>query len=531
MRSGSIKSRIFIGYAAILLATIIAAVLLIKSNLTVTFEVHGFVDTSMPALQAVNASQSAARQLVLTGYELYGTTISGEVLTSKQQELNQEFNAQLAKLTAFSGDAVKANYQALNEALFQLVKQMQAEQVDWDAAREQLGVINQRANEFNQAATVLANRITDDAKANSATISAALSSNTYTVVGLIILILIVAVAFYLLAQKQIAKPIVRLSEDLNDIAASRDLTKILSTECVLEVNNVAGNVNHLLSVFKDGICEMQQAISGIDQAVSSLADSSAQSSDAVEILQQKIQLLVRNMSELEQQMETSVSHSSHAALSAKSGAESMSQSQKAVVETSNSISRLSGDIETTAQMLLTLQTTGDQVSGVVNTIAEIASQTNLLALNAAIEAARAGESGRGFAVVADEVRTLAVRTQQSTVEINTMLANIVNSIQAAVANMQSNRETAQRSVELAGDLVQTLESGRHVILELAEVSQQAAELAGQSQFQTQALRNEIRAFEQQGDSVSDASQKVGITSLDLTTLSAQLKQTAAQFKH
>ncbi len=531
MNTGSIKSKIFIGYAAILMATIIAAVFLVKSNNKVTLEVNSFVEQSLPAMQTVNSLQSSAKQLVLTGYELYGTTITPQQFSAVQANIDAEVDKQQLALAKFQSDGVKSEYRALGQKLSELNNLMQAASVDWDAARQQLAAINQQAGVFNKAVEALSSRITQEAKTNTGLINNALSNSTSTVIGLLVLILVVAVAFSMRAQQQIAQPIVRLSGSLGQIASARDLTKVLETNNVFEINNVAGSVNHLLSVFRDGIIEMHQAISGIHGAVGTLAGSSRQSSNSIDLLQQKLGVLVQSMSQLEQQMEESVSRSSHAAGAAQAGAESMSQSQSAVLSTSASISQLSTDMETTSNMLLTLQATGDQVSGVVNTIAEIASQTNLLALNAAIEAARAGESGRGFAVVADEVRTLAVRTQKSTVEINTMLANIVNSIQGAVANMHLNRETAQKSVELASQLVQTLEGGRSVILDLAKVSQQAADLANHSQQTAQQLRHEILALEQHGNSVSTANMDVAATSGSLTDLAGQLRQTAELFRH
>ncbi len=64
------------------------------------------------------------------------------------------------------------------------------------------------------------------------------------------------------------------------------------------------------------------------------------------------------------------------------------------------------------------------IDSIIALIGAIAAQTNLLALNATIESARAGEAGRGFAVVANEVKSLALKTEEATGQIRTILGNV-----------------------------------------------------------------------------------------------------------
>ncbi|MCG3725712.1 PAS domain S-box protein [Vibrio cincinnatiensis] len=109
-----------------------------------------------------------------------------------------------------------------------------------------------------------------------------------------------------------------------------------------------------------------------------------------------------------------------------------------------------------------------KISKLVESISGIADQTNLLALNAAIEAARAGEQGRGFAVVADEVRQLASRTNNTTEEIVTVVAENLRRTTKAVELIAACQSQAGETLTLstqAGQLMEDVQMGAQKVVD------------------------------------------------------------------
>lgn len=89
-----------------------------------------------------------------------------------------------------------------------------------------------------------------------------------------------------------------------------------------------------------------------------------------------------------------------------------------------------------------------KIDGIVNVIADISEQTDLLSLNAAIESARAGEQGKGFAIVAEEIRKLSQQTQNTLLNIRTIIEELMEQNDIAVEAMSQTTQVHDEQKEV-----------------------------------------------------------------------------------
>jgi methyl-accepting chemotaxis protein len=174
-----------------------------------------------------------------------------------------------------------------------------------------------------------------------------------------------------------------------------------------------------------------------------------------------------------------------------------------VSHTTDAIHILANQIDETVIVVQDLESSTGNIESILSVINAIADQTNLLALNAAIEAARAGESGRGFAVVADEVRTLAQRTQQSTTEIHSMIAQLQSGARSATSVMAKSKMLTDEAVAKAIEAGGALNQIRGAILQISDMNLQIASAAEEQSLVAEEINNNTIKIKDLSQQVSD----------------------------
>ncbi len=195
------------------------------------------------------------------------------------------------------------------------------------------------------------------------------------------------------------------------------------------------------------------------------------------------------INEVSKNVQETAERSEHASLMVRESREVAGVTRQSIEKLSGTVGHISGSVEELATEI-------SRIADAAEIIEQIADQTNLLALNAAIEAARAGEYGRGFAVVADEVRQLAQRTQDSTQDIHTIIAEL--------------KHRAARSVEVANEGQEDADNGLKRVVEtedrLNSISESVASIANMAIQMAAAVEEQAQVSDEinrQVGSISD----------------------------
>lgn len=279
---------------------------------------------------------------------------------------------------------------------------------------------------------------------------------------------VVVVAF--IVTRIIQQPLRLISRSI-EVISSGDLTHKANNESHCEFGDLATQLNALSSSLQGLIAQIRREQDHLLSASHESADLGRKTIAQVDKQLLEVTKTADNTRKVRDFSKSNVSQINYGTSKLNDVVKKTSNARHAVSETREQILTQAQQAQESGKIIKRLNDNSHNIGGILDVIKNIAEQTNLLALNAAIEAARAGDQGRGFAVVADEVRTLANRTQNSTAEIETMIASLQDDARLAVKAIDTGQIQAQHNVELIENVNSDVDQITTIIKDLAGLNE------------------------------------------------------------
>ena len=414
--------------------------------------------------------------------------------------------------------ALQPAKEALEHYRSQLVRFKDA-QVRVEAAQEQLKTLGDKM--LAQVAELI------ELQGHHREAEARLSRTTLTSVAGVALLVGLFAAWVMI--RQIITP---LNQTL--IAAQRIAKGDLSRDLQVRRNDEMGQLQQSMQAMT---ISLRQLIGGISEGVGQISAAAQQLSAVTE----QTSVGVNNQKEETDQVATAMNQMTATVLevarSAQDAAQAADHADKQAREGDQVVSQAIGQIEQLAdevlkstQAMRLLKQESDKIGGVLDVIKSVSQQTNLLALNAAIEAARAGEAGRGFAVVADEVRGLAQRTQQSTEEIEELIAALQHGTQQVATTLDSSRSLTDNSMQLSRRAGSALEQITRTVSTIQDMNQQIATASEEQSAVAEQVNRNIISVRNISEQTAAAGEQTAASSVELARLGNQLQGMVNKFR-
>ncbi len=538
IRTMNIAPRAFLGFSLIGALMLILGLFALSQMSKIRAAGDDIAINGVPSFQTLNAlTVTGVRMRVLSHRlltdrepNIQNRTI--ELLGEQNQQLNQS-QAAYAKLISSPVEQSDYNdymrlmgeYRKIETRLVtlsragdlqELTRVLNAESA---ANAEQINVALGKLTDFNNAQLAIINQSAADQY----------SSAFNWVVGLLIIASLLTMLFAWLLTKSITQPIALALEAAETIAEG-NLTRPIKVDGTDEAGRLLLAMQKMQEKLRDTLMRISGSATQLASAAEELNAVTDESARGLAQQDNEIEQAATAVNEMTSAVEEVARNAVSTSEASKNATASAGDGRDLVHETVNAIERMSGDVQSTADLIGNLAEESRDIGKVLDVIRGLADQTNLLALNAAIEAARAGEAGRGFAVVADEVRALAHRTQQSTSEIERMVGSIQGGTQKAVSSMRNSTDRAESTLSIAKGAGLALETINTAVIEINERNLVIAAAAEEQAAVAREVDRNLVNIRDLSTQSSNGAAQTSAASGELTRLAVDLNSMVSRFR-
>lgn len=323
---------------------------------------------------------------------------------------------------------------------------------------------------------------------------------------------------------------IKEAADALEVMATGNLTARMAGEYSGDFERLKGSLNGVgdsLGSLINQVGELASSVAGIASEISSNSEVMASGAQEQSAQADEVATAVEEMSRTVTENAMSASRT---AQEAKKNGDIAKEGGKVVDMTVTKMRDIASVVKASADNMVKLGASSQQIGEIISVIDDIADQTNLLALNAAIEAARAGEQGRGFAVVADEVRKLAERTTEATKQIADMIKGIQNETQGAVTAMNKGNEEVTSGIQLADQAGSSLNQIVGSTQELLDMINQIAAASEEQSSTSEEIARNVEAISHVSNDTAKKINEIATAADELNRLTAQLTGELKKFK-